>query len=528
MEDKAMDKKKIEKAIRMVLEAVGADLRRKDIATTPKRVAQMYEEILSGQFKKAEDELEIILEQKHDEIILLKGIPLYSLCITRKMCVYTKEGTKFAEKIKKGDELLTFDDEGHLVYTKVRDTFKRKVSEIYEIDIARDIKIKVTGEHPIYIKGKGWVQAKNLKVGDEAIVLKSRRGIKQRRDLNIKKDYSLGYFLGTLASDGSVWRNQVRLEVNNKAFAEKFVLSAKEAFGLQAKVEEIAKPSGFLKKTIKQHRVRIVCGELVRIVYDMFGAKKSSHDFSLPKVVLEDESIFKGFLHGYLDGDGSIYKDKNGKFKYARIFSCNKRFLEQLAKVLDTKVSLQKENEYVVNIPTQWFFELKRKRYFKPFTPSKDNFEFNNYESGRVKNIKIRGGCKNYIVYNFSCVPYNTFIINGVWVHNCEHHLLPFIGKAHVAYIPDKRITGLSKIARVVDILSKRLQVQERLTTEIADVIRKKLKPKGVMVVIEAEHLCMSMRGVKKAGAITTTSVVRGIFRTNQKTRQEALSLIAS
>lgn len=110
----------------------------------------------------------------------------------------------------------------------------------------------------------------------------------------------------------------------------------------------------------------------------------------------------------------------------------------------------------------------------------------------------------------------------------CEHHLLPFIGKAHVAYIPDKRITGLSKIARVVDILSKRLQVQERLTTDIADVIMKKLKPKGVMVVIEAEHLCMSMRGVKKPGAVTITSVVRGVFRTNQKSRQEALSLISS
>ena len=110
----------------------------------------------------------------------------------------------------------------------------------------------------------------------------------------------------------------------------------------------------------------------------------------------------------------------------------------------------------------------------------------------------------------------------------CEHHLLPFIGKAHVAYIPDKRITGLSKIARVVEIISRRLQVQERLTTQIADVIMKKLKPKGVMVIIEAEHLCMSMRGVKKPGSDTTTSVVRGTFRKNQKTRQEALSLILS
>ncbi len=109
----------------------------------------------------------------------------------------------------------------------------------------------------------------------------------------------------------------------------------------------------------------------------------------------------------------------------------------------------------------------------------------------------------------------------------CEHHMVPFMGKAHVAYIPDaNRITGLSKIARVVDTLSRRLQVQERLTTEIAGVLMRKLKPKGVLVVIEAEHLCMSMRGVKKPGVLTTTSAVKGIFRTSQKTRMEALSLI--
>jgi len=109
----------------------------------------------------------------------------------------------------------------------------------------------------------------------------------------------------------------------------------------------------------------------------------------------------------------------------------------------------------------------------------------------------------------------------------CEHHLLPFIGKAHVAYIPsDNRVTGLSKLVRVVDIFARRLQVQERITTDIADIIMKKLKPKGVLVVIEAEHLCMSMRGVKKPGVITITSAVRGIFRKNEKTRAEAMSLI--
>jgi GTP cyclohydrolase I len=110
----------------------------------------------------------------------------------------------------------------------------------------------------------------------------------------------------------------------------------------------------------------------------------------------------------------------------------------------------------------------------------------------------------------------------------CEHHLIPFTGRAHVAYIPnrDGRITGLSKIARLVDLLSKRLQVQERLTTQIADALDEALEPRGVFVVIEAEHLCMTMRGVKKPGSITVTSAVRGRFRTDARTRAEAMALI--
>jgi len=119
-------------------------------------------------------------------------------------------------------------------------------------------------------------------------------------------------------------------------------------------------------------------------------------------------------------------------------------------------------------------------------------------------------------------------LLKGIPLYSiCEHHLLPFIGKAHVAYIPShNRVTGLSKLARVVEVFSRRLQVQERLTTDIADLIMKKLKPKGVLVVIEAEHLCMSMRGVKKPGVLTVTSAVRGIFRKNEKTRAEAMALI--
>jgi GTP cyclohydrolase I len=119
-------------------------------------------------------------------------------------------------------------------------------------------------------------------------------------------------------------------------------------------------------------------------------------------------------------------------------------------------------------------------------------------------------------------------LLKGIPLYSvCEHHLLPFIGKAHIAYIPKKgRVTGLSKLARVVDILSRRPQVQERLTTQIAEIIMSKLKPMGVMVVLEAEHLCMSMRGVKKPGTLTVTSAVRGVFKENPKTRSETLALI--
>ncbi len=112
----------------------------------------------------------------------------------------------------------------------------------------------------------------------------------------------------------------------------------------------------------------------------------------------------------------------------------------------------------------------------------------------------------------------------------CEHHMLPFLGRAHVAYIPNSqgRIVGLSKLARLVEVLSDRLQVQERLTTEIATYIELALKPKGVLVVVEAEHLCMIVRGAKKPGSRAVTSAVRGVFKASAATRSEAMELISS
>ena len=108
----------------------------------------------------------------------------------------------------------------------------------------------------------------------------------------------------------------------------------------------------------------------------------------------------------------------------------------------------------------------------------------------------------------------------------CEHHLMPFTGKAHVAYLPDGKIVGISKLARVVEHFARRPQIQERLTAQIADLISYKLEPRGVAVVLEATHTCMTMRGVKKPGSLMTTSAMRGVMRENLATRNEVLTLI--
>jgi GTP cyclohydrolase I len=196
---------------------------------------------------------------------------------------------------------------------------------------------------------------------------------------------------------------------------------------------------------------------------------------------------------------------------------------EDLVTVAGARFARRAAPASVPSVADSW----QRRHGFPQQTVHTDLIESEWVEVESVRTIEATG-TQEYTVYSFKCEPHPTFLIAGHLTHNCEHHLVPFHGVAHVGYIPseDGKVTGLSKLARLVDLYAKRPQVQERLTSQIADALMRRLEPRGVIVVVEAEHLCMAMRGIRKPGARTTTSAVRGILKTSSTSRAEALDLI--
>lgn len=134
---------------------------------------------------------------------------------------------------------------------------------------------------------------------------------------------------------------------------------------------------------------------------------------------------------------------------------------------------------------------------------------------------------KELMSKTFSCANADVVLEKDIFFYSlCEHHMLPFYGSVHIAYLPDEKVVGLSKLARTVEVFARRLQIQERMTEQIADDIMQYLKPKGVLVMVEAEHMCMTMRGVKKPGTKTVTLAARGIYKTDRSMREETLSYL--
>lgn len=517
-----IDQGAIEKAVSEILEAIGEDPHRDGLVDTPRRVAAMYAEIFAGIHEDPKDYLDVVFEANHDEMILVKDIPLYSMCVPSKERLNTPFGVTRASDVKLGDRLFAFDDEGRLVQTTVTSIGWRRAAEVVELT-AGPLKLRVTPEHPIQTPD-GWRSAGSLQASDKIAGVEPRKLCQSRWP--VIEGYALGYALGTIGSDGSVQDGRrVSVVVNDLAFATRFARSLNVAFGIEHPVEPIMVPSGYLGRDVQMYRVRFVSRRVASLVLHWFGGSKATKEFHFPWVVLRSKEMMDGFLDGYVDGDGCAVKSQPGA---RMIITSNEHFAEELADVIGIPVGTgSREGMFKLYLSKEWHLPKYGRKGFRskniPLLPPDAEW----WELDSVERVP-QGGTKPFRVYSFECRPYPSFLVGGVHTHNCEHHTIPFFGKAHVAYIPNKKgqITGLSKIARMIDVLSKRPQVQERLTTQIASALEEALEPRGVLVVIEAEHLCMSMRGIRKPGTSTVTSAVRGIFRTNDATRAEAMGLI--
>ena len=513
---RAVDLGKVERGVRLILEGIGEDLQRDGLRETPSRVARMYEELTSGLRDDPSNVLQVVFEEGHDEMVMVRDIPMYSFCVPTSQVVNVVGGQRRARDVRVGDELWTLDD-GRVRSTRVTTIQVRTTRELVEV-VTEKGRVQVTPDHP-FATPAGWTEAKDLK--GTVVEWTPPRSLCRPR-FPPRLGYEFGYAIGAVCADGTVAGRYVSLVVNDEAYAKSFAVAMEQAFGVDARVEPVERPSGFLDRPAPGFRVRIVSSYLADLLRQYTNGDANHLRQAFPRVVLADEQVFSGFLDGYVEGDGYAITPARGTAKGRRIISANVPFLSDLASIVGARFTPNRAGRAsALYVADSW---MARHGF------ARESHRTDLVESRWVRVEKVRRVTtprRPFTVYSFTCDPYPTFLIGGHLTHNCEHHLLPFVGKAHVAYIPSQgRITGLSKLARLVDGLAKRPQVQERLTSQVADALVERLQPQGALVVIEAEHLCMSMRGVRKPGAITVTSAVRGVFRDSMPTRLEAMNLI--
>jgi len=508
-----------EQAVRTLLQWAGDDPDREGLVKTPERVKKSMEFLTEGYRMTAADAIGgALFEERHHNMVLVKDIELYSMCVPSRQLVNVVGGAKRASGVCVGDRLWTL-NEGRVTETEVTEITSRKARELVEV-VTDEGTLRVTPDHP-FATPSGWVEAAALE--GTAVEWTNPKALHRRR-FRSEGGYPLGYAIGAVCSDGSVGRRSISLVVNDREFADKFVRSLREAFGVRARVESVTRPSGFTGEDTPGFRVRVVSSYLADLFRQWVGGDAHHMRQDFPRVVLGSQACMQGFIDGYVDGDGFRPRQNTG----AIVVSANQAFLEAFAAAVDARFRPASGGSSQLYIADRWH---RQGWYGKHGFRQEDHSTFlveSSYVPVRLVRSVSAGWRKPYTVHSFRCSPYPTFLIGGHLSHNCEHHLLPFFGKAHVAYIPNGRIMGLSKAARLVEVFSRRFQVQERLTEQIAQAIWETVRPQGVAVVIEAYHLCMMMRGVQKQNSKTITSAMRGAFLEDPRTRDEFLRLTTS
>lgn len=507
------DQARAEAAVRELLLAAGEDPDREGLRDTPARVARSYRELFAGLYTDPDEVLDKTFDEAHEELVLVRDIPVYSQCVPSEQTVNLVGGAKPARDVRIGDRFWTLVD-GKVEQTEVVEVSSHQKRQLVEV-VTEKGRFQVTGDHPLATP-QGWQEAKDV-AGTYIEWTPPKKLCRQRWQPKI--GYEFGYVLGALCSDGTVGDRYVSLVVNDRDFAKNFAYALDQAFGIDAAIEEIERPSGYLQRQVEGFRVRVVSSYLADLVRQYVGGDAHHQWQGFPRVVMSTETTFRGFLDGCVDGDGCRASSR----RFPAITGRNVPFLDDIARVISARFTPSLAQTSKLYVSDDWIL----RHGFAQESHRTDLIESQWVKVESVRSLEAPGA-RPYTVYSYKCDPHPTFLINGHLTHNCEHHLLPFHGVAHIGYIPNERgrVTGLSKLARLVDLYAKRPQVQERLTSQVADALVRRLDPRGVIVVIDAEHLCMGMRGVRKAGSTTTTSAVRGQFRSSASSRAEALSLI--
>ena len=513
----------IERLVEQMLKELGEDAHREGLVKTPQRVAASLRFLTSGYGRDPREILnDALFVEEYDEMVVVKDVDFYSLCVPSKQIVNAVEGAKPARLVRPGDRLWTL-VEGYLKETTVTTISSRKTRDIVEVRTEQG-RFEVTPDHPVKTCA-GWQEAGRLQPGDEVEWINPRSLC--RVPFDVEPGYAIGYVLGALAADGSIQQGRrVCLVVKERAFAEKYRAMLTEAFpGCASPIEAVEVPSSFLQREIPMFRVRTVSRAIAErlcrwLRISEVGSRSKTKSFRFPQVVTSSQEMMQGFLDGYCDGDGWEAKD-GARF----IVSSNATFLAELGDYLQTPVYSGGTGSDRIRISRRWhqrgWYGRHGFRQETPFYVPRDSKYVSVREVRRLPRAK-----KSHEVYSFKCEPHPSFLVAGHLTHNCEHHAIPFFGKAHVAYMPHRKIVGLSKIPRLIEMFSRRLQVQERLTTQIANTLNEVLQPRGVAVVIEAIHLCMLMRGVEKQNSKAVTSAMLGGFRDRPETRAEFMELI--
>jgi len=508
--------------IEQMLKELGEDVTREGLDRTPERVEAALRYLTSGYGQDVNAILnDALFVEDYDEMVVVKDIDFFSLCVPSKQIVNAVDGAKPARLVRDGDRLWTL-DRGFLKQTIVTCITSRETRDIVEVTTSGG-RFRVTPDHP-FMTRDGWREAQDLVSGDQVEWTNPKSLCRTPHEL--KPGYPLGYVLGAVASDGSIQDGRrICLTVKDAAFAEKYrEMLATAVPSLAPRIETVRVPSGFRRQEILMFRVRTVS----RTVGEKFcrwlgvsehGSRSKTKSFQFPDVVTSSQPMMQGFLDGYADGDGN--DDARGG---RRIFSANHHFMTELGNALNASVGRHGAVSRIY-VPRRWRDAGWSARH--GFAAETEFHVPIDSTFATVADVRrLPRAKKPHTVYSFQCAPYPTFLVSGHLGHNCEHHILPFIGKCHVAYMPKRKIVGLSKIPRLVEMYSRRLQVQERLTTQIANTLNEVLQPRGVAVVMEGIHLCMLMRGVEKQNSKAVTSAMLGAFRDRPETRAEFMELI--